>query len=137
MRTFVYRHLVALDETNAVGNVYFAHFLHWQGHARERFLAEHAPGVLARLLAGEIAMVTVSCEMAYYAECFGFDDIEVRMTLEARSGHRMTMHFDFVRGGEQVARGRQTVACMRRSADGLAPLPLPAELRDALVPFTG
>jgi enediyne core biosynthesis thioesterase len=137
VRAYVYHHVVTLDETNAVGNVYFAHFLHWQGHCRERFLADHAPGALAALSAGQLALVTVSCDMEYYAECFGLDTLDVRMTLAAQSGHRIGMHFEFVRGGEQVARGRQTVACMRRSAEGLRPLALPADLRAALAQFSG
>ena len=33
--------LSTFDETNLVGNVYFAHYLHWQGHCRESFLADH------------------------------------------------------------------------------------------------
>lgn len=44
---YTIQHLVTFDETNLVGNVYFAHYLRWQGHCRERFLADHAPGVLA------------------------------------------------------------------------------------------
>ena len=31
MRAFRYEHVVTFDETNLVGNVYFAHYLHWQG----------------------------------------------------------------------------------------------------------
>lgn len=135
MRAYVYHHVVTLDETNAVGNVYFAHFLHWQGHCRERFLASHAPGTLDALRSGELALVTVSCDMDYYAECFGLDEVQVRMTLGGRAGNRMMMLFEFFRGQVQVARGGQTVACMRRTPAGLTPLALPPELRAALATF--
>ena len=57
---YLHRHRVTFDETNLVGNVYFAHFLHWQGHCREHFLADHAPGVLGALADG-LALVTVNC----------------------------------------------------------------------------
>jgi enediyne biosynthesis thioesterase len=131
-RTFTHRQVVTFDETNLVGNVYFAHYLHWQGHCREHFLSEHAPGVLAELAAGDLALVTVSCSMDYYAECFAFDAVDVCMALRASSGNRIVMDFDFRRGTELVATGRQTVACMRRSADGVVPTEVPAELARAL-----
>ena len=127
-----HRHVVTLDETNLVGNVYFAHYLHWQGHCREHFLAECAPGVLAQLQSGELAMATVSCAMDFYTECFALDEIHVAMTLNALSGNRIVMDFEFRRGPVLTARGSQTVACMRRTGDGLEPVAIPEELGRAL-----
>lgn len=135
MRAYSYRHVVTLDETNLVGNVYFAHYLHWQGHCREHFLAEYAPSVLKALQAGELALVTLSCHMDYYAECYALDHVEVVMTLAERGAHRVGMSFEFRRDGRQVARGEQTVACLRRVEDGLAPAELPDELAMALADF--
>ena len=135
MRPYRHRHVVTLDETNVVGNVYFAHYLHWQGHCREHFLAEHAPGVLAALQAGELAMVTLSCTMDYYAECFALDDVEIVMTLRTTSANRIAMDFDFRRGSSLAARGTQTVACMRRAESGVLPTEIPTELAKALQAF--
>ena len=135
MRAYHYHHIVTLDETNLVGNVYFAHYLHWQGHCRELFLAEHAPSVVKALLAGGLAMVTLSCRMEYYAECFALDKVEVLMTLAERGSHRVGMSFEFRRDGRQVARGEQTVACLSRTPDGLEPTELPEELAIALSEF--
>ncbi|MEU2613195.1 acyl-CoA thioesterase [Micromonospora sp. NPDC007271] len=132
MRVYLYRHLVTFDETNLVGNVYFAHYLHWQGHCRERFLADHAPGVLAAVATGELALVTVSCAMDYFAECYAMDHVEVEMTLAGRGGNRIEMDFRFRRGDAIVGAGRQTVACMARSGERLVATPVPAELAAAL-----
>jgi enediyne biosynthesis thioesterase len=135
--TYDYRHLVTLEETNLVGNVYFTNYLRWQGHCRELFLAEHAPGVL-RALAGDLALVTVSCRCDFFTELFALDTVEVRMSLTSTDGHRIDMSFEYYRIGvvsELVARGAQTVACMRRQPGGLEPVPVPAELRRALVPY--
>jgi len=133
--SYLYRHTVTFDETNLVGNVYFAHYLHWQGHCREHFLAEHSPAVIAALR-GDLALVTVDCAAEFYAEAAAFDDIEVRMMLDRVDGNRIAMCFDYVRVGPGpvtlLARGRQTVACMRRGGYGLEPLAVPAELRTAL-----
>lgn len=135
MRPFEYRHIVTLDETNVVGNVYFAHFLHWQGHCREHFLAEHAPKVMSALQRGELVMVTVSCSMNYYAECFALDPIDVSMTLRMCSGNRLAMDFEFRRRSDLTARGTQTVACMQRTQSGVVPTEIPDELSAALVSF--
>lgn len=135
MRAYHWRHVVTFDETNIVGNVYFAHFLHWQGHCREMFLAEHAPAVLKALSEGDFVMATVSCDMEYYRECFAFDEIDIAMTLRVRSGNRLRMDFDFRRDGERVARGSQTVACLRRTGSGVEPAEIPEELSSALAPY--
>ena len=135
--SYIYCHRVTFDETNIVGNVYFAHYLHWQGHCREHFLAEHAPGVLADLSTG-LALATVRCSAEFYSESSALDVIEVHMTLEHITGNRIGMGFEYRRPGAQaglLARGSQTVACMRRTSQGLEIATVPAELRLALAPF--
>jgi enediyne biosynthesis thioesterase len=132
--SYVYRHRVTFDETNLVGNVYFAHYLTWQGHCREHFLADHAPGLLAELRAG-LALATVGCAAEFYVEGFAGDVVEVHMTLEHITGNRIGMGFDYRRGADLLARGDQTIACMRRTASGLETAEIPAELRRALRPY--
>ncbi|GAA4872698.1 MULTISPECIES: acyl-CoA thioesterase [Saccharopolyspora] len=136
MRSFRYSHVVTLDETNLVGNVYFAHYLRWQGHCREHFLGEHAPGVLAELTAGELALVTVSCSMDYYAEAFALERLDVDMSLRATARNRVEMDFAFRRAEDLIARGAQVVACMRRDGGGMRPTPVPPELARALREFS-
>ena len=54
---FSYEHVVTFAETNLVGNVYFAHYVGWQGACREHFLAAHAPEVAAgRVAAARAAL---------------------------------------------------------------------------------
>jgi enediyne core biosynthesis thioesterase len=140
MRAYEYRHLVSFEETNLVGNVYFANHVRWQGRCREMFLCEHAPGVLSALTQG-LALVTkrVSCE--YLAELLAFDELVIRMSLVWIKHHYILMNFEYLRlagsGEEVVARGEQEVACMQREGDRLVPAPVPAELRDALREFAG
>ncbi|GAA4084677.1 acyl-CoA thioesterase [Actinomadura miaoliensis] len=134
-RYFEVTHVVTFADTNVAGNVYFASHLAWQGRCRELFLAEHAPGVLARL-DGDLALVTVSCSCDYYAELHAFDTVSVRMSLRERRGGRITMDFDYYltgRGAARlVARGRQTIACMTRTGGGLVPADPPDDLAQAL-----
>lgn len=135
MREYLFCHRVTFDETNLVGNVYFAHYLHWQGHCREAFLADHAPGVLHDVRIGELALVTVSCSMDFFAEAFALDMIEIGMKLRGSHGNRVEMDYEFRRDGRLVARGGQAVSCMRRTDNGVLPVRVPDELSRALVPY--
>jgi enediyne biosynthesis thioesterase len=132
---FEYTHVVTFDETNVVGNVYFVNHLRWQGHCREIFLRERAPGVLSQLDDG-LVLATTRCSCEYFAELFAFDRIVLHMRLAELQQSRVTMRFDYLRNGsELVARGEQQVVCLRRNGDGVAPTPLPDELRNALEPY--
>ena len=135
-RAFEMRHVVGFEESNLFGNVYFVNHLRWQGRCRELFLKEHAPGLAGQIGAG-LSLVTTRCSCEYLADLFPFDEIVVRMRLEELGQGRLTLAFEYWRGGELVARGGQQVACMRREGDRLRPIPVPAELRDALGPFMG
>lgn len=138
MRAFEYTHVVGFEETNLVGNVYYANHVRWQGRCREMFLHEHARGVLDSLSRG-FALVTtrVSCE--YLAELSAFDRLVIRMRLGSLKQNRIDMLFEYWRRSgeaeELVARGEQQVACMQREGERLVPVPVPAELREALRPY--
>ncbi len=135
MQVYEYRHIVGFEETNLVGNVYYANHVRWQGRCREMFLREHAPEVLAEL-SRDLALVTtrVSCE--YLAELSAFDEVVIRMRLGMLTQNRVTMVFEYWRGtggGEElVARGEQQIACMQRAGDRLVPARVPEPLREAL-----
>ena len=131
LRAYEYAHVVTFEDTNLVGNVYFARYLSWQGRCRELFLREHAPG-LADELAGDLRLVTTRASCEYFAELRAFDEVLVRMTLRAASQTRVAMAFDYLRDGELVARGEQEAACLRVRESALVPAAIPAALRDAL-----
>jgi enediyne biosynthesis thioesterase len=135
MRSYEYRHIVGFEETNLVGNVYYANHIRWQGRCREMFLRDHALEVLEALKDG-LALVTtrVSCE--YFAELSAFDEVALRMCLRELTQNRITMTFEYWRLSsgieELVARGEQQVSCMRREGDRILPAPVPEQLREAL-----
>lgn len=138
-------HTVSFEETNLVGNVYYANHVRWQGRCREMFLHDHCPEVLEELTRG-LALVTLRTSCEYLAELEAFDRVAIRMRLAELAQNRISLAFDYVRldrsegdpaGGPDretlAARGEQAVACMRRGPDGvLAPCPVPAGLREAL-----
>lgn len=137
-RTYDHRHVVTFQDTNLVGNVYFANFVAWQGACREHFLRDRAPGVLQQL-GGELSLVTVSCQCEFLAEVFAFDEVIVKMSLVEALHNRLDLRFDYVRVAagveELVAIGRHRVACMQRDAGQLVGAPIPDELRAAVLEY--
>ncbi len=131
MRAYEYRHVVGFEETNLIGNVYYANHVRWQGRCREMFLRDRAPEVIEALKYGLVLVTTrVSCE--FMAELFAFDQIILRMRLGELAQNRITMNFEYWRGEELVARGEQQVACMQREGKQVVPVPVPIQLREAL-----
>ena len=135
MTAFSYRHRVTFAETNVVGNVYFSHYLDWQGRCRESFLFEHTPNVCQDILKGTLVLVTVSCAMDYFEECYAGDDVVIEMSPGGIVSSRARMCFRYRSRGLDIARGEQTVACMSRGPDGLVPVPVPDELVTAMQRF--
>lgn len=131
---YEYRHIVSFEETNLVGNVYYANHVRWQGRVREMFLRDHAPGILRDLESG-LAMVTTRVLCDYFAELFAFDEVLIRMRAGALTQSRVTMKFEYLRGTELVAAGEQQVACLRREGGRQVPAPVPRSLREALAAF--
>lgn len=134
-RFYEYRHVISFEETNLVGNVYYASHVRWQGRCREMFLRDRAPEVL-RELADGLALATTRVNCEYLTELAPLDEVSIRMFLVGIIQNRISLRFEYWRmgssGDELVARGEQQVACMRRGSTGLTPAPIPDALRSAL-----
>jgi enediyne biosynthesis thioesterase len=95
------------------------------------FLRDRAPEIIEALKHGLVLVTTrVSCE--FMAELVAFDEVILRMRLGELPQNRITMNFEYWRGEELVARGEQQVACMQREGEQVVPVPVPAQLREAL-----
>jgi enediyne biosynthesis thioesterase len=136
---YEYRHVVCLEETNLVGNVYYVNYLRWQGRCREMFLRSNAPDVLADIQA-DLKLFTLKVDCEFYAELTAFDELSVRMQLLELAQTQLSFGFDYVKvdpgGGETlVARGSQRVACMRGPNTRTVPTRVPESLERALLPY--
>jgi enediyne core biosynthesis thioesterase len=135
MRAYELVHVVGLEETNLVGNVYFARYVSWQGRCREMFLREHAREVVDELARG-LRLVTTRVACEYFAELSALDEVVIRMRLLRITQGRMAMGFEYVRRTgeheEVVARGEQEIACLRAVDGTFVPAPVPPRLREAL-----
>jgi len=136
---YEYRHLVGFEETNLVGNVYYANYLRWQGRCREMFLREHVPDLLDDIRS-DLKLFTLKCECEYLAEISAFDELSIRMRLEDLTQTQIGFSFEYVRlreGMEDlVARGRQRIACMRGPNTDTRPALVPPTLRKALETYS-
>ena len=133
MNYFEWRHVVSFEETNLVGNAYYARYVSWQGRCREMFLHRTCPDVLAELQNGlKMFTLTVSCE--YLTEVTAFDEILLRLSLDELTRTQVAFAFDYVLAstGELIARGRQRVVCMRTEEGKTVPARVPESLRVAL-----
>lgn len=134
MRAYEYRHIVSFEETNMVGNVYYANHVRWQGRCREMFLRDQVPDVLQALENGLVLVTTkVACE--YYQELFAFDEVLIRMTVADVTQSRVTMRYDYLRGASLVARGEQQIACLQKHGEQMIPAPVPQALLSTLAKF--
>lgn len=135
MKPYEYHHIVSFEETNLVGNVYYANYVRWQGRCREMFLKDNAPDIITELSQG-LALVTVRVSCDYLSELFAFDQVIIRMGLGEIKQNRITMLFEYWRvtneGEELVAKGEQQAACMRREGEKTVPTPIPTQLQLAL-----
>ena len=135
MRAYEYRHIVGFEETNLVEMSTTPITCGGRG-AAEMFLRDRAPEIIEALKHGLVLVTTrVSCE--FMAELVAFDEVILRMRLGELGQNRITMNFEYWRhtsaGDELVARGEQQVACMQREGEQVVPVPVPTQLREALV----
>ncbi len=139
MKAYEYHHIVSFEETNLVGNVYYANYILWQGRCREMFLRDRAPSIIKDLSQG-LALVTVRVSCEYFSELYAFDQVTIRMRLSSFTQNRITMLFEYWRitddGEELIAKGEQQAACMRRDGEKMMPTPIPVALQEALKLYT-
>lgn len=140
MRSYDYKHIVGFEETNLVGNVYYANYILWQGRCREMFLYDHAPDIIQQFSQG-LALVTVRVSCDYFSELYAFDQVIIRMSLKELKQNRITMLFDYWKisdaGEELVAKGEQQAACMQRQGEKIVAIAVPESLRRALEEYGG
>jgi len=134
-------HRVGFEETNFVGNVYYVNYLRWQGHCRERFLRDEAPSVLAEIMHDDLKLFTLKADCEFFAEITAFDELSVRMRLDELTQTQIQFSFDYMHlkddGVESlIARGKQRIACMRGPNNDTVPTRVPAQLLQALAPYT-
>lgn len=126
---FEYQFITTFEETNLVGNIYFANYVLWQGKCREMFLYEYCPDVIAEINEG-LLLITLDLSMQYISQLFAFDTVVMRMSLAFQSGSRLLITFDYYKQEQDkaltlVARGTQATAAMKMIKGKISPVDFP------------
>jgi enediyne core biosynthesis thioesterase len=136
---YEYRFKTTFEETNVVGNIYFANYALWQGKCREMFLYDYCRDILQDINDG-LALITTDLSLQFISQLFAFDEVVIRMTLGAHSQSRLMMEFEYFREHEDqltlVCRGHQATVAMRKSGDRMVAVPFPQPLLDTLEAYS-
>lgn len=134
---FTIEHRVTAGDTSAVGPVYYARFIDWQGECRERCGQIGAP-VFSSDISGDYAMLTLSCSCEYLSELYFGDLVAIRVAPLWLRMHLMKAEYRFHKitapgqeGGDLVARGEQMWGSSRLVHGHYEPCPWPRELAGA------
>ncbi len=136
---YEYRFKTTFEETNVVGNIYFANYALWQGKCREMFLYDYCRDIL-RDIEGGLALITTDLSLQFISQLFAFDQVVMRMTLGAHSQSRLMMEFEYFREEDGqlhlVCRGHQATVAMRKVGDKMVAAPFPQTLLDTLEAYS-
>jgi enediyne core biosynthesis thioesterase len=96
--------------------------------------------VLAEIMYDDLKLFTLKAECEFFAEITAFDELSVRMSLDELTQTQIQFKFDYVHLTDDrenlVARGKQRIACMRGPNYATVPTRVPAQLLQALAPYT-
>lgn len=128
---FYYEHkfITTFEETNLVGNIYFANYVLWQGKCREMFLHEYCPDVIEGINNG-LLLITLDLSVQYVSQLFAFDTVVMHMSLESQSASRLLMTFEYYKQEPDkrltlVCKGTQATAAMREVDGRVIPVSFP------------
>jgi acyl-CoA thioesterase FadM/3-hydroxymyristoyl/3-hydroxydecanoyl-(acyl carrier protein) dehydratase len=126
----------SLDNSNIVGNIYFANYYAWQGQTRDRYFFNLIPEYFRG--AGEKGeLLCLECRVDHLREAMPFDRILVTMSLKALKTYSVVLYFEYFRldpDGTRVklAFGEHHAVWVVRDSQGKpAPAPFPPKVQDA------
>ena len=84
----------SLEDSNIVGNIYFANYYAWQGKARDHYFYTLIPDYF-RGTGERGEMICLHCKVDHLREAMPFDRIEVQMALKAVNKCRARLYFEY------------------------------------------
>jgi enediyne biosynthesis thioesterase len=135
---FEYRFITTFEETNVVGNIYFANYAVWQGKCREMFLYEYCPDVIEAISNG-LYLITLDLSVQFISQLFAFDKVVMRMYIEAQSDSRVLMRFEYFCDKDDkltlVCKGHQASAVMRNQNGIMVPTQFPDSMLEIITEY--
>jgi acyl-CoA thioester hydrolase len=128
---------VEFSETDLAGIMHFSNFFRFMESAEHAFFRSLGFSVAGPRNGLEVCLPRVHAECDYAAPLRFEDEVQVRLLVERKGRRSLTYQFRFSRqqglASQEVARGRLTVACVERRADGtMKAVPLPKAIADKI-----
>jgi acyl-CoA thioester hydrolase len=124
---------VEFSETDMEGIMHFSNFFRFMETAEHAFFRSFGYSVVLSRNGLMLCLPRVHAECDYTAPLRFEDEVEIRLLVEKKTRRSLSYQFRFSRLNgatpEEVARGRLTVVCAERQADGaLKAVAFPAEI---------
>ncbi len=126
----------SLENSNLVGNIYFANYYAWQGITRDKFFFKLIPEYYRG--AGEKGeLLCIECRVDHLREAMPFDNIVVTMSLKSLKTCSALFYFEYFRQDAdgtriKLAFGEHLAVWVTRDSDENAlPTPFPEPVREA------
>ena len=128
---------VEFSETDLAGIMHFSNFFRFMESAEHAFFRSLGFSMAHSRKGLEVCLPRVHAECDYAVPLRFEDVVQVRLLVERKGRRSLTYQFRFIRldvpSGEEVARGRLTVVCVKRQADGgMKAVPLPKAIADMI-----
>jgi acyl-CoA thioesterase FadM len=125
-----------LEESNYVGNIYFAHYAKWLGATRDLWFHKEFPDVFSGT-AGQGEFFSILCDIDHLQEAMPFDMVLVRMFLDKLFDTGLDLRFEYFlmdqnRVGRKLAVAKQRVVWVNRNRSIIEAVKLPNELLERL-----
>lgn len=129
---FVMRVVPTYDDTNSVGNVYFANYVRWVGKARELFFNACMPNF--DLETTRYYVLTRSFQHDFRREIDEFEPAKIRIRIAAHNRKFVTLAHEIVSDRHGLlGRGEQSLMFVDRSS--FKPLDIPVDIVRGFLPF--
>ena len=129
---FVLHMVPTYDDTNSVGNVYFANYLRWVGKARELFFNACMPGF--DLDRTEFYVLTRSIHHDFRREAREFDPVTVRIRIASHNRKFVTLAHE-IQSESHGLLGRGEQSLMFVDTENFHPLDIPRSIVEGFLPY--
>jgi acyl-CoA thioester hydrolase len=128
---------VEFSETDLAGIMHFSNFFRFMESAEHAFFRSLGLSVAGSRNGPQVCLPRVHAECDYAVPLRFEDEVQVHLLVERMGQRSLTYQFRFNRlqglSSQEVARGRLTVACVERQADGVfKAVPLPKVIADRI-----
>jgi YbgC/YbaW family acyl-CoA thioester hydrolase len=136
---FVSRRRVEFCDTDMAGIMHFANFFRFMESAECDFWRSLGLSVAWQTGGEKLGFPRVSASCDYLRPARFEDVLDVSVSVKAIGTKSVTFGFEFVRGGEVLARGSISAVCCRSSKPGqpLESFPIPDDIRAKLESVRG